>query len=41
MILPKQIIIALLEDEAEQYKGVGTRFEKEIKKGSKNIKLFL
>jgi diphthamide synthase subunit DPH2 len=41
MILPKQIVIALLENEAEEYKGVGTRFEKEVKKGSNNIKLFL
>jgi phage gp36-like protein len=40
-ILPKKIVIAILEDEALQYNGTGTCFEKEIKKDVKNLKLFL
>jgi hypothetical protein len=41
MIIPKIILIALLENEAEQYKGYNTSFEKEIKKEVKNLKYFL
>lgn len=41
MILPKIIMIAVLEEEASQYKGKGTRFEKQIKKEVVNLKLFL
>lgn len=41
MILPKTIVIAVLETEAEQYKANGTSFEKEIKKEVKNLKYFL
>lgn len=41
MIIPKIITIALLENEADQYKAGGTSFEKEVKKESKNLKLFL
>jgi hypothetical protein len=37
MILPKTIVIALLEDEAEQYKGKGTSFEKKVAKDVKNV----
>jgi len=41
MILPKIILIAILETEAEQYKATGTCFEKQVKKEVKNLKLFL
>jgi len=41
MILPKTILIALLESEADQYKAKGTSFEKEINKGVKNLKYFI
>lgn len=41
MILPKIIAIAILENEANQYKGIGTIFEKDVKKKSNNLKLFL
>lgn len=41
MILPKIIVIAILEDEAEQYKAKGTSFEKLINKEVKNLKCFL
>lgn len=41
MVLPKSIVIALLEDEANQYKAVGTCFEKEVKKNVKNIKAII
>ena len=40
-ILPKIIVAALLEDEAEQYKGKGTSFEKYVKKEIKNLRYFL
>jgi hypothetical protein len=40
-ILPKIIAAALLEDEAEQYKGKGTSFEKSVKKEIKNLRYFL
>jgi len=41
MLLPKAILIAILEDEADQYKGQGTSFEKQIKKDVKNIKNYV
>lgn len=41
MILPKTIVIALMEDEANQYKCEGTSFEKKMKKDVNNLKLFL
>jgi hypothetical protein len=41
MILPKIILISILETEAEQYKATGTCFEKQVKKEVKNLKLFL
>lgn len=41
MILPKVIVAAILEDEAEQYKGKGTSFEKSVKKEITNLKYFL
>jgi hypothetical protein len=41
MILPKIILTAILEDEADQYKATGTRWEKESNKAVKNLKLFL
>lgn len=41
MILPKCIVIALLQNEATQYDGKGTSFEKQIKKEVDNIKYFI
>jgi len=41
MIIPKTIVIALLEDEAEQYKGKGTSFEKKVAKDVKKLKYYL
>ncbi len=41
MILPKVIVAAILEDEAEQYKGRGTSFEKSVKKQINNLRYFL
>lgn len=41
MVLPKSIVIAILQDESTQYDGKGTSFEKEIKKNVSNIKHFL
>jgi hypothetical protein len=41
MILPKCIVIAVLEEEADQYKAKGTSFEKEVKKEVSNIKCFI
>jgi len=41
MVLPKCIIIALLEDEADQYKAAGTKFEKQVKNEVKNLKYYL
>ena len=40
-ILPKVIVIAIMEDEAEQYKAKGTSFEKEVKKDVSNLKCFI
>jgi hypothetical protein len=41
MLLPKVILIAALENEADQYKATNTSFEKKIKKEVNNLKLFL
>lgn len=41
MILPKCIVTALLQNEATQYDGKGTSFEKQIKKDVKNISYYL
>jgi len=41
MIIPKIIVIAIMEDEADQYKANGTSFEKEVKRGVENLKCFL
>jgi hypothetical protein len=40
-ILPKCIVIAIMEDEADQYKAKGTSFEKEVKKEVANLKCFI
>ena len=41
MILPKVIVVAIMETEADQYKGSGTSFEKEVKKEVRNLKCFI
>jgi len=41
MILPKIIVKAIIEDEADQYSAKGTAFEKEVKKEVTNLKCFL
>lgn len=41
MILPKSIIIALLQNESSQHGAEGTSFEKRIKKEVKNILNFI
>ncbi len=41
MILPKAIIMAVLQAEAESYNASGTRFEKEMKKTAKNLLHFI
>ena len=41
MILPKVIVVAIMETEADQYKASGTSFEKEVKKEVKNLKCFI
>jgi len=41
MVLPKAIVMALLETEAKQYEAKGTAFEKQIKQDVKNIKCFI
>jgi hypothetical protein len=41
MILPKCIVVAALESEADQYKGTGTCFEKEVKKEVRNLRYFI
>lgn len=38
MILPKSIVIALLQNESNQYNCIGTYFEKEIKSMVNKIK---
>lgn len=41
MILPKCIVTAILQDESTQYEGIGTSFEKQVKKEVKNIRYIL
>ena len=41
MILPRIIITALLKDESTQYDARGTSFEKEIKKGVRNLTYYV
>lgn len=41
MILPKSIVIALLQNESNQYNCIGTRFEKEVKSMANKIKYML
>jgi len=41
MILPKVILIASLESDAEQYKAKGTSFEKRVELEVRNLKIFL
>ena len=41
MILPKCIVTAILQNEATQYEGKGTSFEKQVKKEAQNIRYFL
>ena len=41
LILPKIIATALLENASHDYLGVGTCFEKRIKKEVKNIRYFI
>lgn len=41
MILPKCIVIALLQNESRQYEGKGTSFEKRVKREIKNITYYL
>jgi len=41
MILPKCIVVAVLESEADQYKATGTSFEKEVKKEVRNLRCFI
>ena len=41
MILPKTILVAILQDFAEAYACKGTSFEKQIKKDVKNIRMFI
>ena len=41
LIIPKVIVVAVLETEAEQYKCSGTKFEKSMKKDINNLKIFL
>ena len=40
MIVPKSIMIALFESEAQQYSANGTKFEKMIKSLVRNIRCF-
>ena len=41
MVLPKTIIVAIFQREADQYDGTGTSHEKRIKKEVRNLKCFL
>ena len=41
MILPKCIVVAVLESTADQYKATGTSFEKEVKKEVRNLRCFV
>jgi len=40
-LIPKAIIIAILEDGANQYKSANSAFGRKVIKEAKNIKLFL
>lgn len=40
-VMPKTILIAAMESEADQWKGHNTSFDKEVKKGVKNLKYFI
>lgn len=41
MIIPKCIVMALLEKESTQYSARGTSFEKKVKKQVRNIRYFV
>lgn len=41
MILPKSILIAVLESEADEYKCDGTSFEKEVKRNVKALRYYI
>ena len=41
MLIPKAIVVAILNDESEQYDVSGTSFEKQMKKDIKEIGLYL
>jgi hypothetical protein len=41
MILPKSILLAILMSELTQYEGIGTSYEKKVKKEAKNIQYFI
>ena len=41
MILPKCIVMAIIQDEATQYEARGTSFEKQLKEEVKNIRYYL
>lgn len=41
MIIPRCIIMAILEHESQQYSAKGTSYEKRIKKEVKNIQYFI
>jgi hypothetical protein len=41
MILPKCIVVAIMQGESSQYDGAGTSFEKQIKKEVANIRCFV
>jgi hypothetical protein len=41
MILPKCIVAAIMQQEATQYDGKGTSYERKIKKEVRNIRYFI
>lgn len=41
MVLPKTIVTALLESESTQYNGIGTSYEKSIKKEVRNLRYYI
>ena len=41
MVLPKSIVTALLESESVQFSGLGTCYEKQVKKEVRNIRYFI
>lgn len=41
MVLPKSIAAAVLEIEVRPLKGIGTSYERQVKKNIKNIKHFI